>query len=105
MTVQIAVGRSSGKSSSLRSGLQIIDSHPGWSSVITASATSQATTKVAPRGDVSLVWDIENGGAGAIWVTFGVDPTAAPGVTWLIPPGSGKAFGARPGDKCAVINA
>lgn len=106
MTVQIALGRSSGKSASLKSALQVMDSRPYWSEMITASGTSQPTTKAAPdRGEVSLVWDIQNGGSAAIWVTFAPTPVAVAGTTWLINPGMGRAFAATPGDKVAIINA
>jgi hypothetical protein len=106
MTVQIAIGRSSGKSASLKSGLQIMDAAPYWSETITASGSSQATTNAAPdRGEYSLVWDVWNGGDAAVWLTFGATPTAAAGTTWLVPAGQGRAFLAKPGQKAAVVNA
>ena len=52
-----------------------------------------------------LVWEISASG-GAIWVTFGTNPTASAGVSFLVPDGAVRHFGAGvAGEKAAVINA
>lgn len=88
------------------------DEHPVMSSdtalheIKTLSGTSQATGAGVPADGVPYVWVVQARG-GALRVAFGSVPTASDvaGGGYFIAADTERQFGARPGDKAAVITA
>ena len=106
MTVLVACGRAANRSVAFKGSLQLLETDPQFAQTFAASGTSQATTAAVPeRTGSTLIWAITNAGTGAIWVTFGASPTAAAGTTWLIPANDSGYYQAKPGQRCAIINA
>jgi len=70
------------------------------SEVVTSSAVSAQSVGVAGE---NTFWEIAC--ATNLWVTFGTNPTAAAGTTFLVFGGSPRQFQARKGDKVAVVDA
>lgn len=81
----------------------VLAAQPVASEAITSSAASQQSTSTAPASPaVCTITSI----GGAIWVTFGTNPTAVAGTGYLIPDGATRDFGRlAPGWKVAVIDA
>lgn len=69
---------------------------------ITSSGSSQQANITASNNQQA--WVITAAG-GNVRVAFGANPTAAAGAGWLIVDGQTRDFGARHGQKVAVINA
>jgi hypothetical protein len=87
-----------------RNPLDAIDSHPLLKQNFTVTATSQASTIVAPAAlnlELSL-WEVTAADQ-AVWIKFGTAPTAAPGADFLVPIGQTRRFTALAGDKVALI--
>lgn len=83
----------------------VADSHPIGGDTITSSGSSQqGTTVAASNPGYDIYWSVTSSG-GSVWVTFGSNPTAAPGTSWLIPDGQTFWLRAVPGDIAAVIDA
>lgn len=81
------------------------DSDPVGGDAFTSSGSSQQGMTVAtadPGADT--YWSVTSSG-GTVWVTFGTNPTAAAGTSWLVPDGQTFWFRAVPGEKAAVIDA
>ena len=73
------------------------------------TGASVKSTVVAPGAgqDASAFsgfWDI-TALDGAVWLAFGVNPTASPGNDWYLAAGASKQWSATPGDTVAVVNA
>lgn len=89
--------------------LPAVDSRGGPGGTLTTSATSQqvkdggGSLVTAPQAP-GLMWRVAVSG-GAVWVTFGANPVAKAGVTWLLPDGSSLDLVAVAGDACAVVDA
>ena len=113
MTVVAHIVSASGRGrGGTRSSLQVTDAIPLRSSpTLTASGTSQELDITAPNfATGEYIWLIENGGTGAIWVRFyhsseSPAPLASAGRHWLVGPGQSVPWIAKPGQRCAIINA
>ena len=97
-TVGIAV-----VSADKRSGGPVSEVSPVVSESITSSGTSTQTTITASKGDYVRV----TSSGGAVWATFGTNPTASAGTSYLITDGMTEHFYNSTADalKVAVINA
>lgn len=81
----------------------VIAAQPVSAETITSSAASQQSTNSAP--DVPSVCVVTASG-GAIWVTFGANPTAVAGTSYLVTDGATREFGRlQSGWKAAIIDA
>lgn len=89
-TVSLVLSSCDTKSAS-GGGMPVAKSQPKGKTSITSSASSQAVT-VANAAKKSDVWIVTSVG-GAVWVKFGVTPTASAGNDWYIPAGLPQAFG------------
>ena len=113
MTVVAHIVSASGRGKGgTRSSLQVTDAVPLRSSpTLTASGTSQEFDITAPDfATGEYIWLIENGGSGAIWVRFyhsseSPAPLAAAGRHWLVGSVQSIPWIAKPGQRCAIINA
>ena len=113
MTVVAHIVSASGRGrGGTRSSLQVSDAIPlRSSSTLTASGTSQQFDVTAPNfATGEYIWLIENGGTGAIWVRFyhsseSPAPLASAGRDWLVGAGQSVVWVAKPGQRCAIINA
>jgi len=83
----------------------VADSSPIDGDTFTSSGSSQQGQAIASSNPgYDTYWAVTSAG-GNVWVTFGPNPTAAPGTSWLVPDGQTFWFRAVPGDIAAVIDA
>jgi hypothetical protein len=104
-TVAVTLTSVSNKAGSgLNAVMPVADAAATDSGSITSSASSQQVTSVVcPNDGQQHYWVIT--ATGNVWVTFGSNPTAAAGTTWLIAAGTTRDFAAAPGQMAAVIDA
>ncbi|KAA3504602.1 hypothetical protein DXM27_05150 [Rhizobium rhizogenes] len=103
-TVGIAVSAVSNKASSgLNAVMPVPDANAAASAAVTSSASSQTASVTAPSDGKQYYWIITASG-GNVWVTFGSNPTAVAGTTYLIVDGTTRDFAASAAQKCAVID-
>ena len=86
--------------------LPVMSSDTTLHEIFTLSGTSQPTSGSVPKDGSSYVWVVRARG-GAMRANFGAAPVAADsaGNGFVIEAGEQREFGARPGDKAAVITA
>ncbi|MFB9952037.1 hypothetical protein ACFFP0_24575 [Rhizobium puerariae] len=91
--------------SGLNAVMPVADAAAYDSDDLTSSGTSQqVTTVVVPSDGRQYFWTITASG-GNVWVTFGSNPTATAGTSWLIVDGTTRDFAASAGQMTAVIDA
>lgn len=88
----------------LNSVQPVPDSETGYAESITSSASSQQSQTIVPEFPKGLLWEVTTSG-GAVWVTFGSNPVASPGDTFLVPDGAVRNWKAQLGQKCALVDA
>lgn len=104
-TVGIALSAVSNTASSgLNAVMPVADANAAASAAVTSSGTSQSPSVTTPSDGKQYYWIITASG-GNVWVTFGSNPTAVAGTTYLIVDGTTRDFAASAGQKCAVIDA
>lgn len=105
-TVAVALTSVSNKASSgLNAVMPTPDAAATGSAALTSSAASQqVTTVVCPADGRQHYWLVTASG-GDVWVTFGANPTAVAGTTWLVVDGTTRDWAATAGQMAAVIDA
>lgn len=73
------------------------------SASVTSSGTSQQAAVTSPDNAKGMFWIVTASG-NDVWVTFGSNPTAAAGTSYLIVSGTTRDFAASANQKCAVID-
>lgn len=88
-----------------RRGVHVPYSRPLAAETINSSAASQQSTAVVgSNAGADIMWEITAHSA-AVWAAFGANPTAVAGTHFLVPIGTTRYFGAKGGDKVAIVNA
>lgn len=94
-------------SNNARSGLNAVMPSPDAASYASASVTSSGTSQQAavtsPDDAKGMFWIITASG-NDVWVTFGTNPTAAAGTSYLVVSGTTRDFAASANQKCAIID-
>jgi len=105
-TVAVTLSAVSNRANSgLNAVMPALDASAYGSDDLTSSGTSQQVDSVVCPGDGrQYFWTVTAAG-GNVWVTFGVNPTAAAGTTWLVIDGTTRDFAAEAGQMAAVIDA
>lgn len=104
-TVGVALTSVSNKASSgLNAVMPSADAAATGSATIASSAVSQQVSSVVcPDDGRQHYWIIT--ALGNVWVTFGTNPTAVAGTTYLVASGSTRDWAAKPGQMVALIDA
>lgn len=103
-TVAVALTSVSNKASSgLNAVMPSADAEPTLSTFVASSASSAQASITCPDDGRQHYWIIT--ALGNVWVAFGTNPTAVAGTHYLVPAGATRDWAAKPGQKCAVVDA
>ena len=84
--------------------MPVVASQPEGGEILEADDTSVAGDVVCPENNaIRHYWTVTNMGDVTVWVSFDTDPEAVVGEGWPILPQTWRDFGARQGQRCAVI--